>query len=159
MSQEKNNRQLKKENTGLKRKVDEMQDSHEKLSLSLSKHDHNHIHNVTISDLPPPEVIDSYPPDVRELILLRIKTDIHNDNKLIELEEKEQIIRHNESAGEIILKKRGQLFAFFGLLLLCGLAVYFGSIDALKIAATIVGVTIVGTIAAFIGVTKPKKEK
>lgn len=149
------NEKLVKENEELKQAVSVQQ----QLSLSLSKHDHNHTHNVTVSDLPPPDIFGQYPPELQALILKRIETDIDNDRKLIELEEKEQILRGKELEDEVSIKKRGQIYAFSALLLLSGLAIYFAENDAYKIAGTIVAVTIVGSITAFTGFGRAKEGK
>lgn len=149
------NEKLAKENEELKRVASVQQ----QLSLFLSKHDHNHTHNVTVSDLPPPDILGQYSPELQALILKRIETDIDNDKKLIELEEKEQILRSNELQGEVSIKKRGQIYAFLALFLLSGLAIYFAEKDAYKIAGTIVAVTIVGSITAFTGFGRAKEGK
>lgn len=158
MTESKSQRQLKKENIELQNEVERLKDEQHQMSLSLSKHDHQHIHNVTVSDLPTPEAYSKYPPELQELILLRIRTDIENDKKLLELEEKEQTIRNKESTGEINIKTKGQYFAFFALIFLGGLSAYFANLEAYKISAAIVGVTIVGSITAFTGFGKPKKQ-
>jgi len=159
MAKSKTSRQLKKENTRLHSENATLKDEQNRMSLSLARHDHNHVHNVTVSDLPTPEAYKEYPEDLRELIRLRIRTDIENDKKLIELEEKEQLIRKEETNGEIMLKRRGQIFAFSSLLLLSSLSVYFSYIGSLKIAGTIVAVTIIGSITAFTGFGRKKQQK
>ena len=158
MPKYKSSRQLKKENEKLQNEVTRLKDEQHQMSLSLSKHDHQHIHNVTVSDLPTPEAYSAYPKELQELILLRIQTDIENDKKMLELEEKEQSIRNKETTGEISIKTRGQFFAFFALLFLGGLAAYFANLQAFKISAAIVGVTIVGSITAFTGFGRPKSK-
>jgi len=158
MSKNKSPRQLKKENEKLQSEVTRLKDIQHQMSLSLSKHDHQHIHNVTVSDLPTPETYSKYPKELQELILLRIQTDIENDKKLLQLEEKEQSIRNKEVTGEISIKTRGQYFAFFSLIFLGGLSAYFASIGAYKISASIAGVTIVGSITAFTGFGRPKSK-
>jgi uncharacterized membrane protein len=104
-----------------------------------------------VSDLPPPDVFEQYPKELQALMLKRIETDIDNDKKLIDLEVNEQVLRTQELTEESTLKKRGQIFAFLSLVLLGGLAVFFAFIGAYNIAGTIVGVTMVGSITAFIG--------
>jgi len=157
MSKNKSSRQLKKENAKLHSENSMLKEEQSRMSLSLAKHDHNHIHNVTVSDLPSPEAYREYPEELQKLILLRIETDIENDKKLIELEEKEQLIRKDETSGEILLKKRGQIFAFLSLLLLSSLSIYFSYIGYQKTAGTIVAVTILGTITAFTGFGRKKQ--
>lgn len=141
------NKELKEENSELKK----MQFHIREEKLELSVHDHNHTHSVTVSDLPPPEVLKEYPEELQSLILERIKADIDNDKALIELERNEQILRDKESTGELSLKNKGQWFAFSSLVLLTAAAVYFVDKEAYKIAGSIVAVTIVGSIAAFTG--------
>lgn len=156
MKSEIKNRALKKRNQKLTAENNELKKMHfhvreEKLELSLSKHDHSHTHNVTISDLPSPDILAAYPSELQALILERIKTDIDNDKALVSLEKDEQKLRVLESKGELKLKSRGQIFAFSALLILVGAAIYFAEKDAYGIAGSIVAVTIVGSITAFTG--------
>lgn len=150
------NRALKARNQKLTEELNDLKKMQfhvreERLEVSLSQHAHNHTHSVTVSDLPPPEVFDRYPEELKALILKRIETDMENDKALVALEKEEQVIRKLESSGEFTLKSRGQIFAFSSLILLLGAAIYFGTIGAFKIAGSIVAVTIIGSITAFTG--------
>jgi len=130
----------------------------ESLHLSVSE-EHNHTHNVTVSDLPSPEIFEAYSEKMQSLILERIKADIDNDKELISLEKREQSIRITESNGELMLRSRGQVFAFISLLLLLSSSIHFANIEAYKIAGSIVTVTIVGAITAFSGFNSMRKKK
>ncbi len=152
----KRNQQLIAENNELKKMQFHVRE--EKLELSLSQHDHSHTHNVTISDIPSPEILAKYPQKLQDLIVKRIETDIDNDKAIVALEQDEQKLRTLESKGELKLKTRGQIFAFSALLILLGAAIYFAEKGAYGIAGSIVAVTIVGSITAFTGFNPLRKK-
>jgi hypothetical protein len=56
-------------------------------------------------------------------------------------------------------KEKGQNYALIALIFLGILAVVFALMDYQKIAGTIIGVTILGAITAFTGLTKEDKKK
>jgi uncharacterized membrane protein len=157
-----NKQELRKQSRELKKK--ERQDM--SLNLHAHRHEHDHKHQLTVTPFPSADEIGKYsaidpslPNRLFALIEKRVEADIENDRALIELEENEQDIRASELERIYSFKEKGQNYALLALVFLGILAVIFAIMDYPKIAATVIGVTILGAITAFTGLTKDDRKK
>lgn len=136
------------------------------LNLHAHKHEHDHKHQLTVTPFPSADEIGKYsdidptlPNRLFALIEKRVEADIENDKALIYLEENEQDIRASEIEKMYLLKNKGQNYGIISLIFLGFLSIGFAYLGYEKTAAAIAGITIVGAVTAFTGLTKDDKKK
>lgn len=134
--------------------------------LHAHKHQHDHNHKLSVSPFPSAEEMEKYgqfdealPERLFSLIEARVKADIENDSRLIGLEKTEQELRAIEINRSYAFRSRGQIFAIVSLIFLGLLSLCFGYLGFEKTAGTIVGVTILGSLTAFTGLSKKDNKK